>query len=72
MSPAYKGVTVHKTGLKEPQIQAGVSQILGHVLGRIVHMRLMESQGSEGYDVISDPIGFLTNFDLAQRRLLDG
>ncbi len=72
ITPNYRNISIYKTELKEPQPQAGVSQILGHILGRIVRMRLMERHGSQVSQIARDPAHFLIHFDLAQRRLLDG
>lgn len=62
-------VTVFETGIKQPQIQAGVSQILGHILGRVTRMNLLEREGPK---LMPNAASFLADFDLAQRRLLDG
>jgi phosphoheptose isomerase len=61
----------HTTGLKKPQLQALVAQTLGHMLGRLIRMRLIESNGADRDCDLSDPAKFLVDFDLAQRRLLD-
>jgi D-sedoheptulose 7-phosphate isomerase len=70
LTQGHRGVAVHKTALQEPQIQAGISQIVGHMLGRVIRMKLMERQKSG--NKISDHSRFLIDFDMAQRRLLDG
>lgn len=70
LAQSHCGVAVHKTALQEPQIQAGISQIVGHMLGRVIRMKLMERQKSG--NTISDHSRFLIDYDMAQRRLLDG
>jgi D-sedoheptulose 7-phosphate isomerase len=70
LAQSHRGVAVHNTALQEPQIQAGISQIVGHMLGRVIRMKLMERQKSG--NGISDQSRFLIDFDMAQRRLLDG
>jgi D-sedoheptulose 7-phosphate isomerase len=66
-----EGFTTHQTGLDKPQMQAGVSQIFGHMLGRLVRLNLLERERSQTSDPIQNPAQFLIDFDLAQRRLLD-
>jgi D-sedoheptulose 7-phosphate isomerase len=65
-------IIAHQTGLTDPQVHAGISQIFGHLLGRIVRLGLIEGQNLPDNKAITDPAQFLINFDLAQRRLLDG
>lgn len=64
-------VVVHQTQLASPQAHASVSQMLGHVLGRVVRMKLLNSLSVEDNLRISNPASFLNDYDLAQRRLLD-
>jgi phosphoheptose isomerase len=64
-------LTAHRTGLQKPQHQALLAQILGHILGRLIRLRLIEQNGSHASHDLSNPTQFLINFDLAQRRLLD-
>lgn len=66
-----KNAAAHGTGLENAQMQAGVSQIFGHMLGRLVRLKLLEQERSQAANPISDPAQFLIDFDLAQRRLLD-
>jgi len=66
-----ENVTAHRTGLENAQMQAGVSQIFGHMLGRVLRLRLLERERAQTAEPISDRAQFLINFDLAQRRLLD-
>jgi D-sedoheptulose 7-phosphate isomerase len=70
--PSLPSVMVHETGLTEPQLAAGVAQILGHILGRVIRLRLLEANGSSVDQDLSNPAQFLINNDLAQRRLLRG
>jgi D-sedoheptulose 7-phosphate isomerase len=67
----YRWLTVHRTGIREPQIQASLAQILGHILGRIVRMKLIERRDGQVNRPTSDAARFLIDFDLAQRRLID-
>lgn len=67
----HANVAVHQTGLENAQMQAGVSQIFGHMLGRLVRLRLLERERAETASPITDPAQFLIDYDLAQRRLLD-
>jgi phosphoheptose isomerase len=64
-------LTAHRTGLRKPQLQALLAQIFGHMLGRLIRLRLVENYGSHVHHDISNPTQFLINCDLAQRRLLD-
>jgi D-sedoheptulose 7-phosphate isomerase len=64
-------VNMHRTGLRRPQLQALVAQTFGHMLGRLIRMRLIESRGAARACNLSNPVKFLVDFDLAQRRLLD-
>ena len=64
-------LTAHRTGLKTPQLQSLLSQVFGHMLGRLVRLRLIERNGSDATHIPKDPGKFLINYDLAQRRLLD-
>jgi phosphoheptose isomerase len=72
VDPSLQSVMVHETGLTEPQLAAGVAQILGHILGRVIRLRLLEAKGSSVDHDLSNPAQFLINNDLAQRRLLRG
>ncbi|MBV8856586.1 MAG: SIS domain-containing protein [Acidobacteria bacterium] len=63
----YANVKACTTGLREPQAQAGVAQVFGHILGRLI--RLMLLGRGEGSD--SAAARFLIEHDLAQRRLLN-
>lgn len=62
-------ITAHKTNLSAKQVQAGIAQIFGHILGRIVRMKLLESERGTAFreENVAD---FLVTYDLAQRRLL--
>ena len=64
-------LTTHKTGLKSPQLQALLAQVLGHMLGRVIRLKLIEQRGARRDCDLSNPTQFLVDFDLAQRRLLD-
>lgn len=64
-------LTTHKTGLKSPQLQALLAQVLGHMLGRVIRLKLIEQRGARRHCDVSNPAQFLIDFDLAQRRLLD-
>jgi D-sedoheptulose 7-phosphate isomerase len=68
----YDCIDVYATGLREPQTQAVLLQMFGHMLGRVVRLKLAVRQGWLGKRKITDPTHFLINLDLAQRRLLDG
>ena len=65
-------ILVHASGLDSPQMQAGLSQVFGHILGRLVRMKLLNRNRSETLSA-ADPSAarFLIDFDLAQRRLLE-
>jgi phosphoheptose isomerase len=63
--------TSHKTGLIEPQLQALVAQVVGHMLGRVIRLKLIEERGSDRTHDSSDAAHFLVDFDLAQRRRLN-
>ena len=64
-------LTTHKTGIKKPQLQALLAQILGHMLGRVIRLKLIERRGAHRVCDLSNPTQFLVDYDLAQRRLLD-
>ena len=66
----YHGISIHESGIREPHTHASFSQAIGHVLGRIVRMRLLEQSTFQPH-TIADEARFLIDFDLAQRRLLD-
>jgi D-sedoheptulose 7-phosphate isomerase len=61
----------HPTNLVSPYLQASLSQALGHILGRVIRMRLIKHQESFSSKVTKSPSQFLTKYDLAQRRLLN-
>ena len=63
--------TTYSTGLHDPQMQAGISQIFGHMLGRLVRLRLLERERPQNVQLRAEPAQFLIDFDLAQRRLLE-
>jgi len=54
-----------------PQIHAAVSQIFGHILGRIVRMKLLYKCDHVPLESTATASAFLINNDLAQRRLLN-
>jgi phosphoheptose isomerase len=66
-----KNWTTYATGLQDPQLQAGLSQIFGHMLGRLVRLKLLERERSQNVHLAATPAQFLIDFDLAQRRLLE-
>ncbi len=53
----------------DPDVLADASQVAGHILGRIVRMRLMQAVHPAA--VIDDMAAYLVGRDLAQRRLID-
>ena len=67
----YQTALIHQTKLKDQQIHAGLTQMFGHILGRIVRMKLLSKLKSNRHPALTDPAQFLINFDLAQRRMLD-
>jgi len=67
----HENWTTYSTGIQDPQIQAGISQIFGHMLGRLVRLRLLERERSQNVQLRAEPAQFLIDFDLAQRRLLE-
>jgi D-sedoheptulose 7-phosphate isomerase len=68
----YAHVTTCTTGLDDPQTQAGVSQVFGHVLGRVIRMLLLGRENERDARSESTAARFLIEHDLAQRRLLNG
>jgi D-sedoheptulose 7-phosphate isomerase len=64
-------LTTHKTGIRKPQLQALLAQILGHMLGRVIRLKLLQRRGARRVCDLSNPTRFLVDYDLAQRRLLD-
>ena len=68
----YAHVTACTTGLDEPQAQAGVAQVFGHVLGRVIRMMLLGRDSEHSALSESAAARFLIEHDLAQRRLLNG
>ena len=52
-----------------PGVLADVGQMCGHMLGRVIHMRL--AQEVDPGSVADDRETYLIGNDLAQRRLLD-
>ena len=68
---ARRSLIIHQTGLTEPQLHASASQILGHLVGRVVRLKLLEREHTLGGPLAIDRASFLIDFDLAQRRLLD-
>jgi phosphoheptose isomerase len=67
--PLDSQANVFQTKTEWPQVHAGIAQVFGHILGRVIRMRLLERERSEP---IPNSTTFLADFDLAQRRLLDG
>jgi len=63
------GADVMVVGSDDPDVLADSSQIAGHILGRLVRMRLR--QAVEPGCVIEDLTAYLVGGDLAQRRLID-
>jgi hypothetical protein len=52
-----------------PGVLADVGQMCGHMLGRVIHMRL--AQEVDPASMIDNRQTYLVDNDLAQRRLLD-
>jgi hypothetical protein len=52
-----------------PGVLGDVGQTCGHMLGRVIHMRLAEA--IDPGSVADNPEAYLIDHDLAQRRLLD-
>lgn len=53
----------------DPEVLADCGQSFGHMLGRIVRLRLLRAIDPEGD--VGDPADYLIGNDLAQRRLID-
>jgi phosphoheptose isomerase len=54
----------------DPGLLGDVAQVAGHVLGRVVRLRLKQRLDGDAM-AISKPVGYLVEGDLAQRRLID-
>jgi D-sedoheptulose 7-phosphate isomerase len=64
-----RGVDVVSLGSDVPGVLADVGQMCGHMLGRVIHMRL--AQAVDPGSVTDNGETYLIDNDLAQRRLLD-
>lgn len=58
---------------KDPFNHASLVQCIGHIIGRVLRLRLLQDQSTTGLTTLShQPIDvFLSEGDLAQRRLID-
>ncbi|TMC02256.1 MAG: SIS domain-containing protein [Chloroflexi bacterium] len=57
-------------GSADPGLLGDVGQATGHVLGRVIRLRLKQRLDGDAM-AISEPVGYLVEGDLAQRRLID-
>jgi len=64
-----RAVDAVSLGSDVPGVLADVGQMCGHMLGRVIHMRL--AQAIDPSSVIDNGETYLVDNDLAQRRLLD-
>jgi D-sedoheptulose 7-phosphate isomerase len=64
-----RGVDAVSLGSDVPGVLADVAQMCGHMLGRVIHMRL--AQAVDPGSVAGGREAYLIDNDLAQRRLLD-
>jgi D-sedoheptulose 7-phosphate isomerase len=68
-SPCHTAPDTLAFGSDDPEVLADCGQSFGHMLGRVVRMRLL--QAVDPADEIADPAAFLIGSDLAQRRLIN-
>lgn len=61
-----------RTRMDSPFAQAGVSQVFGHMLGRVVRLKLLDASDQAQPSRTKSEDSFLIIEDLAQRRLLNG
>jgi D-sedoheptulose 7-phosphate isomerase len=67
--PAWPGLDAMVFDSDDPDVLADVTQMSGHMLGRVIRMRLL--QAVQPGHAIPDMAAYLIGRDLAQRRLID-
>lgn len=68
----YQGNQYYCSNTKDPLSHAALAQSLGHILGRTLRLKLLETRSAPNEFSLSQPVvDFLMQSDLAQRRLLD-
>lgn len=68
--PAAAEPDAIRLGSTDPGLLGDAGQVTGHVLGRVIRLRLKQRLDGDAM-AISEPVGYLVEGDLAQRRLID-